>query len=98
VRDKRGEFLKGRPSVFSHAVDPLEVDDWVRAVEKQLNIVQCNDLEKVLYVSGQLQGAAQTWWESYQAARPDNAPPVTWNKFVRDLKVRHIPEGVIELK
>jgi hypothetical protein len=34
VRDKRGEFLKGRPPVFSHAADPLEADDWVRAVEK----------------------------------------------------------------
>jgi hypothetical protein len=67
VRDKHGEFLKGRPPVFTHASDPLEADDWVRAVEKQLNIAQCNDLEKVLYASGQLQGAAQTWWESYQA-------------------------------
>jgi hypothetical protein len=34
VRDKRGKFLKERPLVFSHAVDPLEADDWVRAVEK----------------------------------------------------------------
>jgi hypothetical protein len=67
-------------------------------VEKQLNIVQWNDMENVLYVSGQLQGIAQTWWESYQAARPDNAPSVTWNEFVRDFKAFHIPEGVIELK
>ena len=37
-RDKRGEFLKGRPSVFSHATDPLKAADWLRAVEKQLNI------------------------------------------------------------
>jgi hypothetical protein len=97
VRDKRGEFLKGHPPVFTHASNPLEADDWVRAVEKQLNIAQCNDLEKVLYASGQLQGAAQTWWESYQAARPNNAPPVTWNDFVRDSKAHHIPDGVIEL-
>ena len=26
-RDERGEFLKGRPLVFSHATDPLEADD-----------------------------------------------------------------------
>jgi hypothetical protein len=51
VRNKRGEFLKGCPPVFSHAADPLEADDWVRAVEKQLNIAQCNGLEKVLYTS-----------------------------------------------
>jgi hypothetical protein len=52
----------------------------------------------VLYASSQLQGTAQTWWESYQAARPDNAPPITWNEFVRDFRARHIPEGIIELK
>jgi hypothetical protein len=98
VRDKRGELLQGRPPVFTHAADPLEADGWVRAVEKQLNIAQCNDLEKVLYAFGQLQGAAQTWWESYQPACPNNAPPITWQEFVRDFKTHHIPDGVIELK
>jgi hypothetical protein len=42
-RDKHGEFLKGRPPVFMHAADPLEADDWLCAVEKQLNIAQCDD-------------------------------------------------------
>jgi hypothetical protein len=37
-RDKRGELLKGCPPVFTHAADLLEADDWLRAVEKQLNI------------------------------------------------------------
>ena len=45
-RDKHGEFLKDRPPVFSHATDPLEVDDWLREVEKQLNIAQCDDQQK----------------------------------------------------
>jgi hypothetical protein len=84
--------------VFSHATDPLEANNWVRAVEKQLNIAQCNDMENVLYASGQLQGTAQTWWESYQAAHPNNAPPISWNEFVRDFQACHIPEGIIELK
>ena len=53
-RDKRGEFLKGRPLVFSHDIDPLEVDDWLRAVEKQLNIAQYDDQQNVLYAPGQL--------------------------------------------
>ena len=64
--DKRDEFLKGHPPVFSHATDPLEADDWLRAVEKQLNIVQCNIQQKVLYVSGQLQGEVQDWWEAFE--------------------------------
>ena len=52
--DKRGEFMKGHPSMFLHATDPLEVDDWLHAVEKQLNIAQCDDQQKVLYALGQL--------------------------------------------
>jgi len=60
MRDKHGEFMKGRPPLFTHSIDPIEADDWLHAVEKQLNIAQCNDFEKTLYASGQLQGAAQT--------------------------------------
>jgi hypothetical protein len=63
--------------VFTHATDPLEADDWLRAVEKQLNIAQCNDQQKVLFSSGQLQGAAQDWCDSYQYGHPVNAPAVT---------------------
>ena len=36
--DKHGEFLTVHPLVFSHATDPLEAYDWLRVVEKQLNI------------------------------------------------------------
>jgi hypothetical protein len=56
VRDKRGEFMKGCPLVFTHSTDLLDADDWLRTVEKQLDIAQCNDMKKVLYASGQLQG------------------------------------------
>ena len=49
--------MKGRPPVFTYSTDPMEADDWLQAVERQLNIAQCNDIEKVLYASGQLQGA-----------------------------------------
>ena len=97
-RDKRGEFLKGHPLVFSHATDPLEEDDWLRAMEKQLNIAQWDDQQKVLYVSGQLQGEAQHWWESFEYGRPINAPPVTWQEFRQNFRSYHIPEGLIELK
>ena len=34
--DQRGEFLMGHPPTFSHGTDPLEANDWLRAVERQL--------------------------------------------------------------
>ena len=96
--DKRGEFLKGRPPVFSRATNPLEADDWLRVVERQLNIAQCDNQQKVLYALGQLQGEAQDWSESFEYGRPTNAPPVTWQEFKENFKSYHIPEGLIELK
>ena len=41
--DKHSEFLMGHPPTFSHASDPLEADDWLRAVERQLDIAHCDD-------------------------------------------------------
>jgi len=97
-RDKHSEFLKGRPLVFSHATDPLEVDDWLHVVKKQLNIAQCDNQRKVLYVSGQLQGETQDWWEAFKYGCPTNAPPVTWQEFRENFRSYHIPKGLIELK
>ena len=90
--------MKGRPLVFTHASDPLEADNWLRAMEKQLNIAQCNDLEKVLYASGQLQGVAQDWWEFFQYGRPNNTPAITWQEFKDNFWSYHIPNGLMELK
>ena len=81
VRDKRGEFMKGHPPIFTHATDLLEADGWLWAVEKQLNITQCNDMEKVLYALGQFQGVAQDWWETFQYGSPNDAPAITWQEF-----------------
>jgi hypothetical protein len=67
-------------------------------VEKQLNIVQCDDQQKVLYALGQLQGEAQDWWEAFEYGCPNNAPATTWLEFRENFRSYHIPEGLIELK
>ncbi|WVZ63659.1 hypothetical protein U9M48_013273 [Paspalum notatum var. saurae] len=60
-RDRRGDFMKGHPPTFSHSANPLQADDWLRAVERQLDITQCNDQERVMYAAGQLRGATPDW-------------------------------------
>jgi hypothetical protein len=37
-RDRRADFLRGHPPTFSHAADPLQADDWLRSVERQLDV------------------------------------------------------------
>jgi hypothetical protein len=38
ARDRHREFMSHKPPSFSHSSDPLEADDWIKTVEKILNI------------------------------------------------------------
>jgi hypothetical protein len=50
--------MSHKPPTFASSPDPLDADDWLKFVEKMLNIAQCTDREKVLYASGRLIGPA----------------------------------------
>jgi hypothetical protein len=54
------EFMRGYPPDFAHSADPMDAEDWLRIVERELHTVQCNDREKVLYGPCLLRGAAQS--------------------------------------
>ncbi|CAO2188981.1 unnamed protein product [Urochloa humidicola] len=97
VRDRRAEFMKGHPPKFSHASNPLQADYWLKAVERQLNIAQCTDEEKVLYASGQLEEAGLDWWDAHQFGVP-NRDQTTWQQFRDSFRSHHVPAGLMKLK
>jgi hypothetical protein len=78
--DKHREFMSHKPPTFANSPDPLDADDWLKSVEKMLNIAQCSDREKVLYASGRLTGSAADWWDSYTTAH-DVVDTITWAEF-----------------
>jgi hypothetical protein len=60
-RDKHVEFMRGHPPTFAHSSDPMDAEDWLRTVERELHTAQCDDREKVLYGPRLLRGATQSW-------------------------------------
>jgi hypothetical protein len=96
-RDKHREFMSHKPPTFASSPDPLDADDWLKSVEKMLNIAQCTDREKVLYASGRLTGPAADWWDSYTAAH-DAADTITWAEFSTQFRNYHIPAGLMKIK
>jgi hypothetical protein len=46
--------------VFAPSADPMDVEDWLRTVERKLHTAQCDDKETVLYGPRLLMGAAQS--------------------------------------
>jgi hypothetical protein len=93
-RDKRAEFMRGQPLVFAHSTDPMDAEDWLHIVERDLHTAQCNDHEKVLYGPRQLRGAAQSRWESYLATHA-NPDAITWEEFRDNFRRYHVPEGLM---
>jgi hypothetical protein len=66
--DMHRKFMSHKPPTFSNSPDPIQADDWLKTVDKMLNIAQCTDREKVLYTSGRLTGPSADWWDSYCSA------------------------------
>jgi hypothetical protein len=47
-------------------MDPMDVEDWLKSVQKKLEMAQCSDREKVMFAAHQLFGTAVDWWETYR--------------------------------
>jgi hypothetical protein len=89
--------MSHKPPTFASSPDPLDTDDWLKSVDKMLNIAQCTDREKVLYASGRLTGPTADWWDSYTAAH-DAADTITWAEFSTQFRNYHIPAGLMKIK
>nr|ABA97807.1 retrotransposon protein, putative, Ty3-gypsy subclass [Oryza sativa Japonica Group] len=96
-QNKLAEFLRVRPPIFSSTTNPVEAGDWLHAIEKKLDLLQCTDQEKVSFASHQLHGPASEWWDHFRLNRTI-AEPITWLEFTAAFRKTHIASGVVSLK
>jgi hypothetical protein len=96
-RDKLGEFQRTKPLTFSHSILTMEVDDWLKTVEKKLQVVQCNNREKVLFVAHQLVGPTIDWWDAPVKAH-EELETINMQEFKNNFRTHHMPLGVMKLK
>jgi hypothetical protein len=93
-RDRLGEFQCTKPPIFSYAMEPMNADDWLKSVQTKLQVVQCNNHEKVLLASHQLSGPTTDWWDAYVEAH-EEPESINWPEFRAVFHAHHIPQGVI---
>jgi hypothetical protein len=75
----------------------MDADDWLKSIEKKLQVVQYNNCEKVLLVSHQLSGHAADWWDAYVEAH-EEPKSMNWPEFRAAFRAHHVPQVVIKLK
>jgi hypothetical protein len=96
-RDRLGDFQRTKPPTFSYAVEPMDADDWLKSIEKKLQVVQCNNCETVLLASHQLSSPTADWWDAYMEAH-EESKSINWPEFRATFRAHHVPQGVIKLK
>jgi hypothetical protein len=96
-RDRLRDFQRTKPPNFSHAMEPMDADDWLKSVEKKLQVIQCNNHEKLLLACQQLSGPAADWWDAYMEAH-EEPESINWPEFRAAFRAHHVPQTVIKLK
>jgi hypothetical protein len=64
---------------------------------KELQVVQCNNREKVLFAAHQLVGLAADWWDTYVEAHED-LETINWQEFKNSFRSHHVLLEVMKLK
>jgi hypothetical protein len=75
----------------------MDANDWLKTIEKKLQVLQCNNREKILFASHQLEGPAIDWWDTYVEAL-EEPESVNWQEFKNSFHSHHVPFGVMKLK
>ena len=75
----------------------MDAADYLHSIEKKLEIVQCDDREKVLFTTHYLAGPAASWWDNFRSMQPDERA-ITWEIFKDKFTKNHIPSGLIGIK
>jgi hypothetical protein len=75
----------------------MDVDDGLKIVEKKLQVVQCNNREKVLFAAHQLARRAADWWDANVEAHEERET-IKWQEFKNSFRSHHVSMGVMKLK
>jgi hypothetical protein len=78
-------------------VELMDADDWLKSIEKKLQVVHCNNHKKVLLASHQLSGPTADLWDAYVEAH-EESESINWPEFTAAFCAHHVPQGVIKLK
>jgi hypothetical protein len=75
----------------------MNANDWLKSVEKKLQVVQCNSREKVLLDSHQFSGPAVDRWDACMEAHAE-PESINWPEFRVAFHAHHVSQVVINLK
>ncbi|XP_015945454.1 uncharacterized protein LOC107470569 [Arachis duranensis] len=91
-------FLKVNPPIFREMTDPTEVDSWFQVMEWALHAQQVPENQRVEFVTYQLMGEAQHWWQRTRRLLQQDDIAIPWNAFQLEFYKKYFPNSVSTAK
>ncbi|XP_057958743.1 uncharacterized protein LOC131151520 [Malania oleifera] len=94
------QFTQLKPLAFVASADPIRIENWIREIEKILDVLNCTEKQKVAFAMFKLTSEAQRWWESVKMLEKHQPIPVvmTWTRFRDIFFERYFPAMVRNAK
>ena len=88
--DKLADRVARRnPKVYDRNLDPVELEDWIRGMEKIFVVVEVPKEKKVNIGTFCLIAEADIWWSTVKDKL--QGPELTWMKFLEELRAKFYP-------
>src|SRR3954463_1286306 len=87
-------FMRLSPPTFHHPDKPLEADDWLRDVTRQLESACVNSLNYVTLATYLLRGPAAQWWDTHKSSHAEGTV-FSWTEFKTAFRARYIPQAIM---
>jgi hypothetical protein len=75
----------------------MDANDWLKTIEKKLQVVQCTNRERILFAAHQLVGPAANWWDAYVEVH-EEPETINWQEFRNNFRTHHVLFGMMKLK
>jgi len=80
---------RSNPKVYDGNLDPIELEDWIRGMEKIFTVVEAPEEKKVNLGTFYLTGEVDIWWSTVKDKL--QGPELTWTKFLEELRAKFYP-------
>ena len=64
MNNVESEFRRLNPPTFEGGVDPITANQWLRTMERMIEVAKVPKEEKLTFVAFMLRGKAEYWWDS----------------------------------
>src|SRR3954466_11928165 len=88
------DFMCLNPPTFHQPAQPLDADDWLRDIARQLEFAGVHAADYVNFASYFLHGPTAQWWDTHKGSLAEGTV-VTWNDFKTTFRARYIPQVIM---